>query len=176
MKLPTVSFHSLGSLKTNWKGAKSGACHKRLIKRHALSLTTLSWNPYCLTHTAFGVDLSTSGEVHYAPPMGQTFYLVAPRAKKTLAWGGKLGEPLFDGSAMELVRLLAVPVRPQNPALRFGRSLHHIHVLSRAVRGRLVGNTAVILSLCRRRGNCIGGQRSQHLLTTPQASKNQRRR
>ncbi|KAK3365123.1 hypothetical protein B0T24DRAFT_670531 [Lasiosphaeria ovina] len=48
--------------------------------------------------------------------MGQSFYLVAPRAKKTLAWGGKLGEILFDGSAMELVRLLAVPVRPQNPS------------------------------------------------------------
>ncbi|KXX83080.1 hypothetical protein MMYC01_200489 [Madurella mycetomatis] len=32
-----------------------------------------------------------------------------------LAWGGKLGEMLFDGSARVLVRLLAVPVRPQNP-------------------------------------------------------------
>ncbi|GAB1311635.1 F-box domain containing protein [Madurella fahalii] len=47
--------------------------------------------------------------------MGQTFKLVAPRAKMTLGWEGKLGEMLFDGSARVLVRLLAVPMRPQNP-------------------------------------------------------------
>ncbi|UKZ74037.1 hypothetical protein TrVFT333_001691 [Trichoderma virens FT-333] len=44
--------------------------------------------------------------------MGQNFYLVAPRAQRALPWGGKLGEILFDGSAEVLVRLLAVPVRP----------------------------------------------------------------
>ena len=47
--------------------------------------------------------------------MGQTFRFAAPRAKIALPWGGKLGEMLFDGSARELVRLLAVPVRLQNP-------------------------------------------------------------
>jgi hypothetical protein len=51
--------------------------------------------------------------------MGQIFRLAAPRAKRSLHWGGKLGEILFDGSAKELVRLLVVPIRPQNssPAL-----------------------------------------------------------
>ncbi|KAJ9133161.1 F-box domain containing protein [Pleurostoma richardsiae] len=48
--------------------------------------------------------------------MGQNFQLVAPRAKIYLPWAGKLGELLFDGSAEELVRLLAVPVRPHSPA------------------------------------------------------------
>ncbi len=47
--------------------------------------------------------------------MGQNFQLVAPRAKLSLSWGGKLGEMLFDGSARALVHLLAVPVRPPNP-------------------------------------------------------------
>ena len=47
--------------------------------------------------------------------MGQTFRLAAPRDKIALPWGGQLGEMLFDGSARELVHLLAVPVRPQNP-------------------------------------------------------------
>ncbi|KAI0429807.1 hypothetical protein F5Y09DRAFT_249071 [Xylaria sp. FL1042] len=45
--------------------------------------------------------------------MGQSFQLVAPRAKLALSWSGKLGEILFDGSAEGIVRLLAVPVRPQ---------------------------------------------------------------
>ncbi|KAH7116373.1 hypothetical protein EDB81DRAFT_952980 [Dactylonectria macrodidyma] len=45
--------------------------------------------------------------------MGQNFRLVAPRAKISLPWGGKLGEMLFDGSAKVLVQLLAVPVRPK---------------------------------------------------------------
>ncbi|KAI1500715.1 hypothetical protein F5X99DRAFT_229613 [Biscogniauxia marginata] len=44
--------------------------------------------------------------------MGQTFQLVAPRARMAVPWGGKLGEILFDGSAKDLVDLLAVPVRP----------------------------------------------------------------
>ena len=46
--------------------------------------------------------------------MGQVFRLAAPRVNKALPWGGKLGEILFDGSPELLVRLLAVPVRPQN--------------------------------------------------------------
>ncbi|KAJ2996327.1 hypothetical protein NUW58_g999 [Xylaria curta] len=44
--------------------------------------------------------------------MGQTFQLVAPRAKLALCWSGKLGEILFD-SADDIVRILVVPVRPQ---------------------------------------------------------------
>ncbi|KAK0703140.1 hypothetical protein B0T26DRAFT_863977 [Lasiosphaeria miniovina] len=51
----------------------------------------------------------------YAFPMVQTFQLVAPRAKKMSADRANLGEMLFNGSARGLVRLLAVPVRPQNP-------------------------------------------------------------
>ncbi|KAL7894799.1 hypothetical protein HDV64DRAFT_258513 [Trichoderma sp. TUCIM 5745] len=47
--------------------------------------------------------------------MGQRFQLTAPRAKKALPWGGKLGEILFDGSAKVLVHLLAIPVRPPKP-------------------------------------------------------------
>ncbi|KAH6985577.1 hypothetical protein EDB80DRAFT_767970 [Ilyonectria destructans] len=46
--------------------------------------------------------------------MGQNFRLVAPRAKMSLPWGGKLGEMLFDGSPKVLVQLLAVPVPPKN--------------------------------------------------------------
>ncbi|KAI0404659.1 hypothetical protein F4802DRAFT_615313 [Xylaria palmicola] len=51
--------------------------------------------------------------------MGQSFQLVAPRARLALSWSGKLGEILFDGSARALVNLLVVPVRrrhssPQN--------------------------------------------------------------
>ncbi|KAI8631880.1 hypothetical protein F5Y19DRAFT_378381 [Xylariaceae sp. FL1651] len=46
--------------------------------------------------------------------MGQSFQLVAPRAKLALSWSGKLGEILFDGSARDLVCLLAVPVRRQH--------------------------------------------------------------
>lgn len=49
--------------------------------------------------------------------MGQRFHLVAPRAKFSLSWGGKLGEILFDGSAQVLVSLLTVPVRPSTPRL-----------------------------------------------------------
>ncbi|KAH8167975.1 hypothetical protein CIB48_g276 [Xylaria polymorpha] len=50
--------------------------------------------------------------------MGQSFQLIAPRAKLTLGWSGKLGEILFDGSASELVWLLAVPVRRQRDPLQ----------------------------------------------------------
>jgi len=46
--------------------------------------------------------------------MGQSFQLVAPRAKLALSWSGKLGEILFDGSAKDLVYLLAIPVRQQH--------------------------------------------------------------
>lgn len=46
--------------------------------------------------------------------MGQSFQLVAPRAKLAVSWRGKLGEILFDGSAKGLVHLLAVPVRRQH--------------------------------------------------------------
>ncbi|KAI1290515.1 hypothetical protein F5Y03DRAFT_62859 [Xylaria venustula] len=45
--------------------------------------------------------------------MGQYFQLIAPQAEMALSWCGKLGEILTEGSAKELVRLLAVPVRPQ---------------------------------------------------------------
>ncbi|KAL7621873.1 hypothetical protein AAE478_007373 [Parahypoxylon ruwenzoriense] len=45
--------------------------------------------------------------------MGQTFQLVAPRDRLFLPYWGKLGEILFDGSAADLVRLLAVPIRRQ---------------------------------------------------------------
>ncbi|KAI0914263.1 hypothetical protein F4823DRAFT_573820 [Ustulina deusta] len=50
--------------------------------------------------------------------MGQSFQLIAPRAKLALSWSGKLGEILFDGSARDLVCLLAVPVRRQHDSPR----------------------------------------------------------
>jgi hypothetical protein len=46
--------------------------------------------------------------------MGQDFCFAAPRANKALPWKARLGDILFEGSAKELVRLLAVPLRPQN--------------------------------------------------------------
>ncbi len=50
--------------------------------------------------------------------MGQSFQPIAPRAKLALSWSGKLGEILFDGSARDLVCLLAVPVRRQHDSPR----------------------------------------------------------
>ncbi|KAF2185514.1 hypothetical protein K469DRAFT_576005 [Zopfia rhizophila CBS 207.26] len=46
--------------------------------------------------------------------MGQTWVITAPRANEVLNFGGKLGEILFNGSAESLVKLLAMPVRPDN--------------------------------------------------------------
>jgi hypothetical protein len=47
--------------------------------------------------------------------MGQDFCLAAPRANKALTPSGRLREILLGGGgAKDLVRLLAVPVRPQN--------------------------------------------------------------
>ncbi|KAL7925978.1 hypothetical protein ACQKWADRAFT_281440 [Trichoderma austrokoningii] len=48
--------------------------------------------------------------------MGQNFHLIAPRARKTISWHGKLGEILFDGSVSHLVDLLTAPVLPEIPA------------------------------------------------------------
>jgi len=45
--------------------------------------------------------------------MGQGFCIAAPSVNEVLHWGCVLGEILFDGSAKSIVRLLAVPVRPE---------------------------------------------------------------
>ncbi|KID85953.1 F-box domain containing protein [Metarhizium guizhouense ARSEF 977] len=45
--------------------------------------------------------------------MEQTFKLVAPNARLTERYGGKLEEMLSDGTAEALVKLLAIPVRPR---------------------------------------------------------------
>ncbi|KAK9444971.1 F-box domain containing protein [Metarhizium brunneum] len=45
--------------------------------------------------------------------MGQTFELIAPHARLTVGYGGKLGNILDDGMAETLVGLLTVPARPR---------------------------------------------------------------
>ncbi|KHO00981.1 F-box domain containing protein [Metarhizium album ARSEF 1941] len=45
--------------------------------------------------------------------MGQDFRLVAPHARLTMDFRGRLGEMLDDGTAQTLVRLLAIPTRPR---------------------------------------------------------------
>ncbi|EFY85273.1 F-box domain containing protein [Metarhizium acridum CQMa 102] len=45
--------------------------------------------------------------------MGQSFRLLAPHARLSEEFGGKLGEMIYDGTAERLVELLAVPVRPK---------------------------------------------------------------
>ncbi|KAF5122558.1 hypothetical protein E5D57_013042 [Metarhizium anisopliae] len=45
--------------------------------------------------------------------MGQTFELIAPHARLTVGYGGKLGNMLDDGMAETLVGLLTVPARPR---------------------------------------------------------------
>lgn len=47
--------------------------------------------------------------------MGQTFKMVAPRAKISFNYGCKIGEMLFDRSPEALIPLLAIPIRPPNP-------------------------------------------------------------
>lgn len=45
--------------------------------------------------------------------MGQTFELIAPHARLTVGYGGRLGNILDDGMAETLVGLLTVPARPR---------------------------------------------------------------